>query len=82
MYFCENFLSMSKQKLYKINYIMLFISEFAKKFELTEKQAFNYLDRYKGLAFVNRFYNVIHTFDFEYAINDVREVCQANGGKI
>ena len=42
----------------------------------------NYLDRHKGLAFVRDHYEVMHTLDFDYAIQDVQEVCQMNGGRL
>ena len=66
----------------KLEYLMVFVKMFADHFGLTEKQAFNYLDRHKGLAFVSENYDVIHTFDFDYAIEDVQDVCQMNGGKL
>jgi hypothetical protein len=61
---------------------MVFVKLFADRFGLTEKQAFNYLDAHKGLDFVDRHYEAIHTLDFSYAIADVQEVCRANGGAL
>ena len=55
---------------------------FADNFNLTERQAFNYLDVHKGFSFVDKHYDVIHTMDFAYAIQDVQEVCKANGGQL
>ncbi len=55
---------------------------FADRMGLSEKQAFNYLDSHKGMAFVREHYNVIHTLDFDYAIDDVLEVCKMNGGRL
>ena len=63
-------------------YSMYIVRMFAEHFGLNEKQAFNYLDRHKGLAFVRDHYEVMHTLDFDYAIQDVQEVCQMNGGRL
>ena len=66
----------------KLEYFMVFVRMFVEHFGLNEKQAFNYLDRHKGLAFVRDYYEVMHTLDFDYAIQDVQEVCQTNGGRL
>ena len=66
----------------QLEYFMVFVRMFADHFGLSEKQAFNYLDRHQGMAFVRDHYDIIHTLDFDYAIRDVQEVCRANGGKL
>ena len=64
----------------QLEYLMVFVKMFADRFGISEKQAFNYLDVHKGFSFVREHYDVIHTLDFDYAIDDVLEVCQMNGG--
>lgn len=66
----------------KIAYIIAVISEFSKAHSLTTQQAYRYLARYKGLEFVNRFYNVEHTFSFEDVVEDLTSYCHRNGGAI
>ena len=73
---------MSTKHYKKLNYLMIFVKMFADRFGLTERQAFNYLDIHKGFHFVDKHYEAIHTMDFAYAIQDVQEVCRANGGKL
>lgn len=73
---------MSQLAINELNYLMVFVKMFADRFGLSEKQAFNYLDRHKGFAFVKDHYEVMHTLDFDYAIDDVAEVCQFNGGRL
>ena len=58
----------------------LAIAEFADKFGIGEKQAYNYLSRFKGLAHLFTFYDVIHTLSFEDAIDTMVQVCSHNGG--
>lgn len=38
----------------KTEYIVAFVSEFAKKYNLSAKEAFNYLDRFKAVDFLER----------------------------
>ena len=66
----------------QLEYLMVFVKMFADRFGISEKQAFNYLDVHKGFSFVREHYDVIHTLDFGYAIDDVLEVCQMNGGRL
>ena len=66
----------------QLEYLMVFVKMFADRFGISEKQAFNYLDVHKGFSFVREHYNVIHTLDFDYAIDDVLEVCKMNGGRL
>lgn len=73
---------MSQSSIKRLNYLMVFVKLFANKFGLSERVAFNYLDVHKGLDFVDKHYEAIHTLDFAYAIADVQEVCRANGGAL
>ena len=66
----------------KIAYIIAVISEFASAHSLTNAQAYRYLDRFKGLDFVNRFYNVEHTLPFEDVVEDLTAYCHRKGGAL
>ena len=41
----------------KLAYIIAVVSEFAAAFKLNPQQAYRYLDRFKGIDFVDKFYN-------------------------
>ena len=73
---------MSQLSIKQLDYLMIFVHMFAESLGLTEKQAFNYLDRHQGFQFVRDHYDVIHTLDFDYAIEEIKEVCQAHGGRL
>lgn len=66
----------------KIEWTMIFIYEFAKKYELTMKQAFGYLSRFKGIDFIDRHYGYVHTQSFESMIDDIGGLCRKNGGRL
>lgn len=74
--------TMSREELNQIRYVIAFISEFARKFNLGQKQAFNYLKHFKGLDYLYSFYDVLHTQSFEDAIHDICIICLRNGGKL
>ena len=71
---------MSREESNKLKYTIALIAEFAKRFGIGEKQAYNYLSRFKGLAHLFAFYNVIHTQSFDDAVDMMIQVCAHNGG--
>lgn len=73
---------MSREESYQLKYTIALIAEFAKAYSLGKKQAYNYLRRFKGLAYLKQFYDVLHTLPFEEAIHDISIICSRNGGKL
>ena len=66
----------------KIEWTLIFVYEFGRRYGLTTKQAFNYLKRYKGIDFVDRHYDYVHTQSFESMIDDIGEYCRLKGGML
>ncbi len=64
----------------KIEWTVVFLIEFGKRHSLTLKQAFNYLRRYKGIDFVERHYDYLHTQSFASVVDDMTEYCGKMGG--
>lgn len=64
----------------KLDWIMIFILEFGRKHGLTMKQAFNYLYRYQGMAFLDKHYDYVHTQSFTSMVEDITEYCHRKGG--
>lgn len=71
---------MLREETNKLKYTIALIAEFADRFGIGEKQAYNYLSRFKGLAHLFTFYNVIHTQSFDDAVDMMIQVCAHNGG--
>lgn len=65
-----------------LKFIIAVISEFANAYDITQKQAYNYLVRFKGMSHLTEFYNTLHTQSFEDNIDILSKVCQLNGGQI
>lgn len=66
----------------KLEWTLIFIVEFARKHGLSPKQAFNYLSRYKGIAFVDSHYDYVHTQSFPSMVEDITEYCHRKGGTL
>lgn len=73
---------MSKNTIDKINYFVALITEFATAHQISTSQAYEYLQRYKGLDFVDRFYDVEHTFSFDNTVEDLTAYCNRMGGTL
>lgn len=82
IYLCEISIYMLREEQNKVNYLVALISEFSQKFHIKQKQAFNYINRHKGLLFFNEHYDVLHTFSFDDAIDAIQNVCNRNGGAL
>lgn len=66
----------------KAEYIVMFISEFARHFNLSAKQAYGYLNRYKAIDFLDEQYNIAHTQSFEDMVQNMAGYCQRHGGTL
>ncbi len=68
------------QQINVINYMVVCINEFASRFNLSNKEAFHYLDKFCGLGFLKENYEIEHTLSIDDAIDDIVLICQKNGG--
>lgn len=66
----------------KIEYTVALVSDFAKKYSLSETDAFNYLDKFEAISFIDEHYNVAHTLSFEEMVENVAIYCRKNGGAL
>lgn len=73
---------MSKGLIDKIDYIIALITEFAIAHKLSTQQAYLYLKKYKGIDFIDEFYDVEHTFSFENSVEDLTAYCHRMGGNL
>ncbi len=65
-----------------IAYIIAAISEFAKAYRISVREANNYLIRFKGIDFLTEHYDAEHLLSFDDTIQDLTQVCLNNGGGI
>ncbi len=65
-----------------VEYVVIAISEFAKRNFLTIKEASNYLLHYKGIDFLEQCYAAEHTLSVNDWVDDITAICKRNGGYI
>ncbi len=55
---------------------------FAKHFSLDLQSSFRYLWNFKGIKFLNDYYDIEHLQSIEDTVDDLIALCQKNGGKL
>lgn len=73
---------MEKKFVDKVSYMVAVISDFATTHSLSNVQSYRYLNRYKGLEFIDKHYEVEHTLPFEDVIADLTVYCKRKGGAL
>ena len=66
----------------KVEYIIALINEFAKRFRLTDVQAYRYVAHYKGIDMIYEHYNIMHTLDLDEMVNSLAIYCNRQGGAL
>lgn len=73
---------MNEQFQNKVTYIIYCINAFAAHYRLSAKQAFTYLQRFKGVEFLDECYEAEHQLSLDDAVNDLSIICKRNGGAL
>ena len=71
---------MNEQQQNRVIYIIYCINAFAERYKLSAKQAFAYLQRFKGLVFLDECYEAEHQLSLSDAVDDLSVICKRNGG--
>ena len=80
--YIENRNAMSKDRVDIIEYTIALINEFAKKFGLSEAEAFGYIDRCSGLKLIEECYGIMHTLSFADSVDGMASYCRKHGGTL
>lgn len=73
---------MATSVLDKIEYIILLVAAFASRSNMSESQAYRYLNQYGALALCDKHYGIMHTLSLEENIETLKNYCQRKGGKL
>lgn len=65
---------------YQIPYTNACVRGFGKRFSISAKEAFRYLNQFGGIDFLVKFYEVEHLLSLEDAVDDLIVCCKNNGG--
>lgn len=64
----------------RIEYMVTCVGDFAAQHSMTPLEAYLFLDKYRGLAFLDDCYDIEHTQSIQTAVDDMSEVCVRHGG--
>ena len=67
---------MSRIMIDKIEYLILLISEFAVRNDMSESDAYKYLSLCGALALCDKHYNIMHTLSVEENIETLQNYCK------
>lgn len=67
---------------YKIEYLILLITEFAKHCGISEGTSYRYLQQYGAFALCDKHYNIMHTLSVEDNVISLQEFCRRKGGQL
>lgn len=73
---------MATSVLDKIEYIILLVAAFASRSDMSESQAYRYLNQYGALALCDKHYGIMHTLSLEENIETLKNYCQRKGGTL
>lgn len=73
---------MSELQKNMVDYFVICVNEFAKRYGISASDAMIYLDKYNGLQFLEEFYDVQHTLSFDETVDNLAVVCQRHGGAL
>ena len=67
---------------YEIPFLNACIRAFGQRFSLPGEEAYAYLKKYEGMAFLIEFYDVEHLQSIDDTVDDLVLICQKNGGQL
>ncbi|MDR0567040.1 MAG: DUF3791 domain-containing protein [Prevotellaceae bacterium] len=75
-----NTATLDKQTSDKVSFISFIIPEFALTYKMDVQEAYLYLKRYGGIAYLNRHWWALHTDAPYWAVRSMFNICRSNGG--
>ena len=66
----------------RLHYYVMCVSAFAESKGLSQRDAYNYLEKYKGIDFLEECYDAEHLLSLDDTVEDLTVVCKNNGGGI
>jgi hypothetical protein len=73
-------IALSKSNRDEISFIAFIIPEFAAAYKMNIQKAYQYLKQYGGIDFLREHWWALHTDNPFWAVRDLFDICQQNGG--
>ena len=72
--------TIDKETSNKVNFMTFIITKFARAYKMNSQQAYLYLKKHGGIAFLDEHWWALHTEDPYWSIKALYHECYANGG--
>ncbi len=66
----------------KIEYVICCVGAFAEKFNISNAEAYAYLNKYGAVNFLIDCYAAEHTLSIDNAVDDMMSICLKKGGNL
>ena len=66
----------------KAEFLTMMVDALSKRKGFSRQQAYRYLRNFKGIDFLDRHYDIMHTLDFDEALSSLLLFCRRQGGAI
>ena len=73
---------MTDQNIHMIEFMVALIDEFARRFGLSDKEAYKYISQYNGVQMFMSHYAILHTLSFADMVDGMAAYCHRQGGKL
>ncbi len=64
----------------KVAFMTFMVTKFARAYKMGKPEAYRFLKKYGGWAFLNEHWWALHTDNPYWAVRDLYKVCRHNGG--
>ncbi|MBQ2858690.1 MAG: DUF3791 domain-containing protein [Bacteroides sp] len=71
---------MKKLDIHKIDFLVALIAEFGKRYGLSNKEAYRYINQYGGVQMFFNHYDILHTLSFRDMVDGMAAFCHRQGG--
>ena len=73
---------MDRLNLHKIDFLVALINEFGKRFGLSNRESYRYINQYGGVQMFLNHYDILHTLPFRDMVDGMAAFCHRQGGKL
>lgn len=71
---------MEEKDLHKIDFLVALIDEFGRRFGLSSKESYTYINQYGGVQMFFNHYDILHTLSFRDMVDGMAAFCHRKGG--
>ena len=73
---------MDRLNLHKIDFLVALIDEFGKRFGLSNRESYRYINQYGGVQMFLNHYDILHTLSFRDMVDGMAAFFHRHGGKL